>query len=246
MPPPPLWHVSKNSCDLIAGPFSFLKENVLGGLSQRQTYFICFQFRAHSKDTGFKFNKYYLEFFPLKTILRQHLSQMSRFVTPDYHHHHHIQHHDKQDIELITVSKYDLNPSNWNTVLIDMLRFPQLRRRMTLKTQIYRSISLIFCGAEENYLQFTLTANKIWETHGNSDSKAPKLQYLVLNTNIWTGKFGCHDFQWEFQWKNVCDRQTKIEEIHVEDPSLRNSPKGEEAARESADIRHQSGARRFK
>ena len=163
---------------------------LLGGLSQRQTYFVCFQFRAHSKDTGFKFNKYYLEFFPLKTILRQHLSQMSRFVTPDYHHHHHIQHHDKQDIELITVSKYDLNPSNWNTVLIDMLRFPQLRRRMTLKTQIYRSISLIFCGAEENYLQFTLTANKIWETHVNSASKAPKLQYLVLNTNIWTGKFG--------------------------------------------------------
>ena len=46
--------------------------------------------------------------------------------------------------------------------------------------------------------------------------------------------------------RNVCDRQTKIEEIHVEDPSLRNSPKGEEAARESADIRHQSGTRRFK
>ena len=44
----------------------------------------------------------------------------------------------------------------------------------------------------------------------------------------------------------VCGRQTKIEEIHVEDPSLRNSPKGEEAARESADIRHQSGTRRFK
>ena len=30
----------------------------------------------------------------------------------------------------------------------------------------------------------------------------------------------------------VCGRQTKIEEIHVEDPSLRNSPKGEEEEEE--------------
>ena len=34
----------------------------------------------------------------------------------------------------------------------------------------------------------------------------------------------------------VCGRQTKIEEIHVEDPSLRNSPKGEEEEEEGLPV----------